>query len=212
MRKKILIAIGMTVIGGAAGYSLARNNVKKAPELTPSDVAWALDTSIWKIDLRDAGEFYGVQLVVMDGQGESIYLCSKIWYDKPVALDKPYVVTIAARKDGSKLTGRFRHEQAGSNGTTNFKFDGFIDTHGSTWHNEPEFHNDAYWLASSNPAPRVGPLMLPPEEKGTTLALQIIRTPSPVASRSYGERPITPKSSKSEAASPSERQTSSPEN
>jgi hypothetical protein len=144
------------------------------PELTPYDVAWALDVIIFKIDLQDAGVVYGIDLVVIDGQGEEIANGPSIDNgDEPIDLSKSNVIAVSAQMEGQILRGKCNMFGF----STKYQFEGiFFENDGIGWNLFPARDGDMYWLLAKD-SPIMGFGNCPFAEGSTKLAVKLLRTP-----------------------------------
>lgn len=157
----------------AAWYNYKVESAKPDTTITADDVAWATGVKIWKIDLTEAGQFYGVRVIKLPNGDASKkkMLCRFGGYEIVDTTLFP-LATISMQSSGKDVTGKILFGGAG----TSFEAEDFFEGNFKAWgRSPPPLDGDVYWLFSDSQA--IGFGAKPFDEDASVIGLELIRAP-----------------------------------
>ncbi|MFI4859793.1 MAG: hypothetical protein ACIAXF_03825 [Phycisphaerales bacterium JB063] len=168
----ILLVVALVYIAGCEDKNSVTSS-GPSPHITPEDVAWATGWQITKFDLADAGDCYGVKMVVVDDQGNIVEEMGGLggFAEANISPDKT-TVSVAVLREGSRLQGKLRIAGA----STTFEFNDTFDPKQWFWLGEPQKHGDLFYLGGDSSSHGVAGNQPAFEAGSHQLALRIIRT------------------------------------
>jgi hypothetical protein len=160
----------LTLVGvGLGAYVFRREERRQDFKVTPDDILWANDQYLLKMDMRNAGRFYGVSLVVFDERGTRKRRLATFCAEKPTDYTEVPVVMLAMRERNGEITGRLRYLGQ----TTDFETT--VVWQGSTrgWTSQPKRDGDYYYFMSDSAIGGSYP------EDSNRMAIEVLRAPLP---------------------------------
>jgi hypothetical protein len=141
-------------------------------KLTPEDVAWAADLTIWKIDLTDEGPIYGARMVVVDADGNDLSSSGKIHGNEALQMHSGLVATVVAEENDESISGKLRLYGA----STRYSFEEVFDRSKWAMLGDPVRNGDLYLLGADSMT--VSPGVSDPFDKTSKrLAVQLFTSP-----------------------------------
>jgi len=166
----------VTVVCIAAGYYQFREKALKPNlNITPEDVAWATDAKIWKFDLADAGEFYGLSIVTITaGDATTKKRHGRLGGYDQFNIADCRLLTVSMTKGNN--VSHMKINWGG--GGMSFDIEDFFESGRRSYaRNPPVLDGDLIYLASDSQT--VGRGSKPFEDDANVIAVEILREPTP---------------------------------
>lgn len=167
--RTLLILVAL-VAGLLAAYQYRERANKPDLTVTAADVAWATDHHIWKIDLSEQRNVYGVQVVVFGRNGTRRLLGTIGGATLIDTVKNPILIVSASGREGS-VNGKLKFGGMG----ISFSDENLLAGKFISWSGTPVLNEDYYYLLSDSKTIGVG--KQPFEKSSNKLAIEILRSP-----------------------------------
>ena len=167
--RSLLIAI-LLVACLLGTYQYRKRSAKPDLAITPADVAWATDHHIWKIDLSEQRNIYGVQIVVFEASGTTKRWLCRIGGDTLVDTTENPLLTVSANCEDGSVNGKLNYM-----GGASFTAENLLDGKSTSWAGTPVLNENYYYLVSDSQT--IGGGKQPFEKQSNKLAIELLRSP-----------------------------------